>query len=445
MEIPMRTITESDIIKSTSGRRKRLSRASRSNERKRRVAPGPPEMLELELTGIAAGGKSMGRAPDGRVVFVAYAIPGEQVLAEVTETRSQYLEARTLRVLRPSPFRIEPQCRYFGQCGGCQLQHVEYAEQLRMKTQIVREQLVRIGRFRDEADVVLRSAFGMETPWNYRNHMRFTVRRDGQVGLMQQGTHRLLRIDTCEIACEQVNQALETVQDATTGTQQLSVRIGQNTGELLIQPQLTWRDSSKKPPIESGQKTITEMLLGRRFQISAAAFFQVNTTQAERMVKHVIAKVKEVKTRIVVDAYAGVGVFAAHVATHVGRVLAIEESPSAATDARVNLAGLSNVEWITARVEDVLPGRDPSPDVVIIDPPRRGLQPEVIGALIASLARRVIYVSCDPATLARDLRRLVDGGFTLAEVQPIDMFPHTQHIECVATLDRNIPASWPCP
>ena len=423
----MRMATEGNRIKSASGRRRR---------RKRRVDPGPPEILELELTGIAAGGKAMGRAPDGRVVFVSYAIPGELVIAEVTKTCSQYLEARTVRVLKPSPFRVEPRCQYFGQCGGCQLQHVEYAEQLRMKTHIVREQLIRIGRFHDEESGVLRAAIAMETPWNYRNHMRFTVWRDGQVGLMRQGTRRLLRIDKCEIACEQVNQALENVQEATTGTQQLSVRIGQNTGALLIQPQLTWRDTSKKPPVESGQKTFTEMLLGRRYQISAAAFFQVNTTQAERLVEHIIKKIKEISPRVVVDAYAGVGVFASHLAAHVDRVLAIEESSSAATDAVVNLAGLSNVEWMTARVEDVLPGRDPLPDVVIIDPPRRGLQPEVIGVLVASLARRVIYVSCDPATLARDLRRLVDGGFELVEVQPIDMFPHTQHIECVATLDR---------
>ncbi len=426
----MRTITESDRIKSASGRRKR---------RKQLVVSDPPEMLELELTGIAAGGKAMGRAPDGRVVFVAYAIPGEQVVAEVTETCSQYLEARMVRVLRPSPLRIEPRCQYFGQCGGCQLQHVEYAEQLRMKTQIVREQLVRIGRFHGEVDRVLRSAIGMEMPWNYRNHMRFTVWRGGQVGLMRQGTRQLLRIEQCEIACDQINQTLKNVQETTWGTQQLSVRIGQNTGDMLIQPQLQWRDHTPNPPLESGQKTLTETLLGRRFQVSSAAFFQVNTEQAERLVEQVIEKVKEGNARIVVDAYAGVGVFAAHLSAHVEQVFAIEESPSAATDAYVNLAGLSNVEWITARVEDVLPGHNPSPDVVIIDPPRRGLQLEVIDALIASSARRVIYVSCDPATLARDLRRLVDGGFALVEVQSIDMFPHTQHIECVATLDR-VPA-----
>ncbi len=256
---------------------------------------------------------------------------------------------------------------------------------------------------------------------------------------MRQGTRQLLRIEQCEIACDQINQTLKNVQETTWGTQQLSVRIGQNTGDMLIQPQLQWRDHTPNPPLESGQKTLTETLLGRRFQVSSAAFFQVNTEQAERLVEQVIEKVKEGNARIVVDAYAGVGVFAAHLSAHVEQVFAIEESPSAATDAYVNLAGLSNVEWITARVEDVLPGHNPSPDVVIIDPPRRGLQLEVIDALIASSARRVIYVSCDPATLARDLRRLVDGGFALVEVQSIDMFPHTQHIECVATLDR-VPA-----
>ena len=403
------------------------------------VGHGHLEVFELAPIGIAAGGKAMGKAPDGRVVFVSYGIPGERVVAEVTEMYSQYLEARTVRVLRPSPARVEPRCQYFGDCGGCQLQHIEYDEQLRLKTQIVRDQLIRVGRFLDDEQLPLCSAIGMDMPWNYRNHMRFTVWRNGQVGLMRQGTHRLLPIDRCEIACVQINEVLQKVQDTTTGTQQLAIRVGRNTGDVLIHPRLTWRDALPLP-LESGQKCVTEGLLGRRYQISAAAFFQVNTTQAERLVAYVIKRVKELSPRIAVDAYAGVGVFASQLSRFVDQVFAIEESPSAATDAVVNLAGLSNVKWITARVEDVLPNHDPSPDVVIIDPPRRGLQPEVTGALVASSTRRVIYVSCDPATLARDLRRLVNGGFELVEVQPIDMFPHTQHIECVAVLDR-VPAT----
>tara|TARA_B100001971_G_C18257642_1_gene583600 strand:- start:241 stop:1434 length:1194 start_codon:yes stop_codon:yes gene_type:complete len=393
-------------------------------------------MLEVALTGIVAGGKAMGRAPDGRVVFVSYAIPGEQVVAEVTETHTQYFEARTVRVLRPSSFRVKPRCQYFGRCGGCQLQHVEYDEQLRIKTQIVRDQLIRVGRFSDDHELTFPPAIGMEMPWNYRNHMRFTVWRKGQVGLMQQGTHQLLRVDQCDIACDQINQALGMVQDATTGTKQLVMRVGQNTGDVLIHPRLAWRDNATNPSLESGQKIVRETLLGRRYQISVAAFFQVNTIQAERLLGYVIDKVNEVSPRVVVDAYAGVGVFASHLAAHVSEVFAIEESPSAATDAGVNLMGLSNVEWMIARVEDVLPRRDFSPDVVIVDPPRRGLPPEVLGSLVASPAYRIIYVSCDPATLARDLRRLVNCGFKLTEVQLLDMFPHTQHIECVAIVDR---------
>tara|TARA_B100000315_G_scaffold250737_1_gene284097 strand:+ start:3471 stop:4703 length:1233 start_codon:yes stop_codon:yes gene_type:complete len=396
----------------------------------------PKEIIELELTAIVAGGKAIGRAPDGRVVFVSYAIPGEQVMAEVTEASTQYFEARTVRVSRPSSFRVKPRCQYFGQCGGCQLQHVEYNEQLRIKRQIVWDQLVRVGKFSDDYEHILCSVIGMERPWNYRNHMRFAVWGNGQVGLMRQGTRQLLRINQCDIACAQINQALEIVQDVTEGIKQLVMRVGFNTGDALIYPQLTWRNNGINPPLESGQKNVKEALLGSCYQISASVFFQVNTIQAERLLEYVIDKVIEVRPHVVVDAYAGVGVFASHLSAYVGKVFAIEESLPAATDAVVNLAGLSNVEWVIARVEDILKTRNFSPDVVIVDPPRRGLPAKVIELLVASSACRIVYVSCDSATLARDLRRLVDLGFGLREVQPIDMFPHTQHIECVAILDR---------
>ena len=409
---------------------------SRRKFRKKTFSQLPLETVEVELTDIAAGGKAIGKASDGRVMFVSYAMPGERVVAEVTETSSQYLEARVVRVLRPSPFRIEPRCQYFGQCGGCQLQHVEYDEQLRLKTKIVQDQLIRVGRFSLDEFSGVNFTIGMDIPWNYRNHMRFTVWRNGAVGLMRQGTRRLLPIDQCEIACDQINETLKQVQGTTTGTQQLAARVGVNTGDILIHPRLRWRNAAMDSTLVSGQKFVTESLLGYRYQVSAAAFFQVNTSQAERLIMYVLAKVKELNARIVIDAYAGVGVFASHLSEHVEQVFAIEESPSAAIDALVNLANLSGVHWVTARVEEVLPDHDPSPDVVIIDPPRRGIHRVVIDALISSSTRRIIYVSCDPATFSRDLRLLVDGGFRLIEVQPVDMFPHTQHIECVAVLDR---------
>ena len=310
---------------------------------------------------------------------------------------------------------------------------------MRLKTAVVREQLERIGRFESPP---LRPMLGMDDPWAYRNHMRFTVRREGYVGFMERGTHRFLRIERCAIAVERVNEVLAEVQDATTGTRQVAIRVGEHAGDadrsdasLLVQPQLEWRPG-RSEGTPSGQQWYTERLRGREFRVSAAAFFQVNTRQAERLVQLVVERVEAAAPRVVVDAYSGVGAFAALLAPSAPRVVAIEESAAACADAEVNLAGLPNVELVMASVEQALPGLEPPADAIVIDPPRAGVRREVVDAILGSPARRLVYVSCDPATLARDLRLLVDGGFTLDEVQPIDMFPQTQHIECVTVLDR---------
>ena len=392
--------------------------------------------MELELTGFAPGGKAVARAPDGHVVFVEYGIPGERVVVEFTKEHPTYLEARVIEVVDASPHRIEARCRYFGRCGGCQLQHIDYAEQLRLKAGVVREQFERIGRF--EAAPV-REMLGMDEPWAYRNHMRFTARLEGYVGFMERGTHRFLRIEQCPIAIDAVNAVLSDVQDATTGTRQITVRMGEHSGELLVQPKLEWRPG-QEGTTESGQPWYRERLLDRDFRISSAAFFQVNTRQAERLAELVIERVTAVSPDVVVDAYSGVGTFAALLAEHVPQVVAIEESAAATADAEVNFEGLDNVEMVAGSVEDVLPDFSPAPDVVMIDPPRVGMRREVVDALLRSRTTRIVYVSCDPATLARDARLLVDGGFELIEVQPIDMFPQTQHIECVTVLDRPRPA-----
>ena len=396
----------------------------------------PRKPLELELTGFAAGGKAVARAPDGRVAFVEYGIPGERVLAEITAEEPSYIEATTVEVREPSELRVEPRCRYFGRCGGCQLQHVAYGEQLRLKTGVVRDQLRRIGRFEDEAiDGVLREMIGMADPWAYRNHMRFTVRRDGDIGFMEHGSHRFLRIDHCEIALPAANRVLQDAQGRTMQTRALTVRVGEHSGELLVQPKLRWRPH-RRGRTRSGQPHYHELLRGARYRVSSPAFFQVNSRQAERLIELVVARARAVQPRLVADAYSGVGTFAVALAQVVPDVVTIEYSAAAGDDAELNLAPYENVRRIVGTVEEQLPALDPQPDVVVVDPPRAGLDASVVDAIIDSRARRLVYVSCDPATLARDLRRFADGGLTLGEVQPIDMFPHTQHIECISTLDR---------
>ncbi len=408
-------------------------RATTKRRRRRGfVHDQPRKPIEVTVTGFASGGKAIGHAADGRVVFVEYAIPGERVIAEITKEDTSYIEATTVQVLEASPERIEPRCQYFGRCGGCQLQHIDYGEQLRLKADVVREQLRRIGRFEDAP---VRDMIGMSDPWGYRNHLRFTVRRDGDIGFMEHGTHRFLRVDHCDIAHPAVNKVLREAQGRTMQTTQLTVRVGENTGDLLVQPKLRWRPG-RTVHVRSGQPHYTEVLRGTRYRVSSPAFFQVNTRQADRLAEHVIARVTEARPSVAVDAYAGVGTFAALLAQHVAQVFTIEWSAAAGDDGEANLSGVANVTRVVGSVEEILPTLRPSPDVVVVDPPRVGLQPTVIDTILASNTRRLVYVSCDPATLARDLRLLVDGGFRLVEVQPIDMFPHTQHIECVSTLDR---------
>ena len=411
-------------------------RKQRRRRRRQRVVDRPRTPIELELTGFAAGGVAMGRAPDGRIAFVEYGIPGERVVAEITSEESSYIEARTVLVREASPSRVEPRCAYYGRCGGCQLQHVAYGEQLRLKTGVVREQLRRIGRFEaDEADGLVREMIGMADPWEYRNHMRFTVRRDGDIGFMEHGTHRFLRVDRCEIALPEANRVLRQSQGRTMQTKQLTVRAGEHTGEALVQPKLRWRPG-RRGNVRSGQPHYHELLRGARYRVSSPAFFQVNSRQAERLIELVVARARAVAPRLVADAYSGVGTFAVALAQVVPDVVTIEASSAAGDDAEVNLAPYPNVRRITGTVEEQLPLLDPQPDVVVVDPPRAGLDASIVETLLDSDARRVVYVSCDPATLARDLRRFADGGFEVAEVQPIDMFPQTQHIECITTLDR---------
>ncbi|HEY8491384.1 MAG TPA: 23S rRNA (uracil(1939)-C(5))-methyltransferase RlmD [Dehalococcoidia bacterium] len=397
-------------------------------KRRREQPLSEPEYVDVELTDAAAGGAAIGRV-DGQVVFASYGIPGERVTVEVERRHDDYLEGRVTQVHAASPHRVEPRCPLFGQCGGCQYQHVAYPHQLEIKTKIVADQLRRIGKFPDPP---VRPMLGADDPWHYRNHMRFTAKPRGEVGFVSRPPRRrFLRVDHCYIARPEINAVLEQVQGrAQPKLHQVAVRYGVNTGELLIQPDL----GKFGLEIPSGQPRYHEVLLGRRFAVSGPSFFQVNTPQAERLAALVRDRLELRESHVLVDAYAGVGTFAALLAGSVRRVVAIEESPSAVKDAALNLQGIDNVELRQGRVEDILPVLREKPDAVILDPSREGCHQRALEAVLRFRPWRVVYVSCDPATLARDLRVLVDGGYRLDEVQPVDMFPQTQHIECVATL-----------
>ena len=410
----------------------------------------------LELTGIAHGGEAIGRL-DGRIVFVSHGLPGEEVEVELVEDRRDYARAQIVEVLRPSEERVTPPCPYFGTCGGCQWQHAAYPAQLRFKQQIVAEQLKRIGGFQDAERHGL-PTLGMQSPWHYRNHARFSVgRRFGELCFTKQGTRSLLRIDRCWLMQPPINETLARLQGrlAGFGSHQVTIRVGANTGDQLVSPKLT-----PTPDVTSGETALHEELLGRRFRIAAPAFFQVNTVReqreppnsaerfagrlsprddrlsmAELLILTALDRLDPQPGDVVVDAYCGVGTFTSLVAPFVREVIGIEESSAAIKDAWENARDLANVQFVCGKTEDVLPKLHQRANKVLLDPARVGCDPAVLQALSTSELERVVYVSCDPATLARDLAILRDhGDYALIDVQPLDMFPQTYHVECVATL-----------
>jgi 23S rRNA (uracil1939-C5)-methyltransferase len=416
------------------------------------------EPVEVELTDAAFGGEAIGHLPDGRVVFVPHALPGEAALIQIQQQKRDFARGEVAVLERPAPGRVEPPCPYFAAgCGGCSWQHAEYALQLRLKQAIVADQLRRIGHFAD-ADDLVRPPIGMLEPWHYRNQARFTVgRRFGELCFTYRASHRLLRIDHCWIVHPTINAMLDVAQGrlANVGRRihQVLMRVGANTGQVLVTPALP-----EVPEIESGQPYVEEELLGRRFRLEPPSFFQVNTrrenrplpaairaaclplpadglSMAELLALLVMDRLEPEPDHVVVDAYSGVGTFALLLAPLVREVIGIEEARSAVRDAEYNGRDVPNARFIQGKTETVLPTLDAQAvDAVVLDPARVGCHPDALRALIRSRPPRVVYVSCDPSTLARDLRLLVDGGYTLAEVQPLDMFPQTYHIECVATL-----------
>ncbi|MDP2949653.1 MAG: 23S rRNA (uracil(1939)-C(5))-methyltransferase RlmD [Chloroflexota bacterium] len=392
------------------------------------IAPATQETekLRLSFTDMAFQGGAIARH-DGQVVFATYGIPGEEALVEVERRSKDYLMGRVVEVLSPSPHRVEPPCPYFGTCGGCQWQHIAYPFQAELKADIVRQQLRRIGKFQQPP---VAATIAMADPWHYRNHARFSVNRQGYLGFVSLLRRRFVRIDQCLIMHPWINQVLARLQGKCPGLHQVAIRYGVRTGQALIHPSLKEIDDS----IPSGQTFYEEEFLGQRFRISAASFFQTNTLQAEVLTEVVRQKLALAEGQLLLDAYAGVGTFAVVLAPYVKTVVAIEESPAAVADAVINQAGISNIVFYQGKVEEILPELRQRPDAAILDPPRVGCDPQAFAAALKLAPARLVYVSCDPATLARDLRALCQGGYHLEEVQPVDMFPHTYHIECVATL-----------
>ena len=384
------------------------------------------DIVELNLHSWGRLGEAMATHHGGDV-FVFGGIPGERVQAEIVAIRRKYIAAQVTRVITPSPQRVEPPCEYFGQCTGCQWQHLRYDAQLDAKRAIVTDALERVGGF---IDPLVQPTLASPQPFHYRNHARFNIwRESGTLGFTHRERRRFVRIDRCLLMHEGINNLLAQLQDHCAETSQLAIRSSPETGDYLVQPALKNPDVA----IPTGQKHYREMLAGMEFRVASPSFFQVNVLQAAKLAELVKEGLCLTGTETVLDAYAGVGSFSVLLAPSVGRVIAVEESAAAVADARCNAADFPNVELVVGKVEEILPSLDAKPDAVILDPSRSGCHPAVLNALLALAPDRIAYVSCNPETLARDLRVLC-RRYRLESLQPVDMFPQTHHVECVATL-----------
>ena len=400
------------------------------------AAESPPirrgDLIELRLHSWGRLGEAMA-THQGRDVFVFGGIPGETVTAEVVAIRRKYIAAQVTQVMTAAPERVAPPCPYFGECTGCQWQHLRYDRQLTVKTQLVADALERVGGFRRPP---VRPALPAPRQYHYRNHARFNVwRESGALGFQHRERRRFVRIDRCLLMDEGINRLLAQLQGRCGETSQLAIRSSPATGDYLIQPALRNPDV----PVPTGQQRYREAVAGREFAVASPSFFQVNVEQAARLVDLVKEALALTGAETVLDAYAGVGAFTALLAPDAGRVIGIEESTAAVADARENAADLDNVAFLAGKVDEVLPTLEERPDAVVLDPSRAGCRPPALDALLRLKPPRIAYVSCHPESLARDLA-VLGRGYRLESVQPVDMFPQTHHIECVAALSAK-PAS----
>ena len=384
------------------------------------------DVIELDLLSWGRLGEAMA-IHAGRDVFVFGGIPGEVVSAEVVAIRRKYVAAQVISVIRSSPHRVEPPCSYFGECTGCQWQHVSYPAQLETKAAVVADALHRVGGFYLPP---VRDTIPSPKPFGYRNHARFNIwRSTGSLGFTHRERRRFVRVDHCLLMNDRTNELLAQLQDHCAETSALSIRASDATGDYLVQPALKNPDV----PIATGQKRYREYVKDREFRVASPSFFQVNIEQAGKLAELAIDVLGLSGHETVVDAYAGVGAFSALLAPYAARIIGIEESTAAIADAEENAAGLPNVEFITGKVEDTLPALNVVPDAVVLDPSRSGCQPSVLETLLKLAPPRIAYVSCNPQTLARDLAVLA-RRYRVESVQPVDMFPQTHHVECLASL-----------
>lgn len=402
-------------------------------------------VYEITLQSLVYGGEAMGRLPDGRAVFVPLALPDEQVRVRLVEEKRGHARAELLEILVPAPQRLAPRCRHFGECGGCHYQHFPYPNQLQAKADILRQQLERIGGL---SHPPVQPVVGSPLEYAYRNHVEFHLAPDGRLGYHHARSEAVLPVQECLLPEEVLSQVWPQLDfEAIPGLQRVGLRLGSGDDVQLIlessdpqAPEFSVEDlpvsavhlGPAGPLVLAGSEYVVMEILGRTFRVSAGSFFQVNTRMAEAMVRHLLENLPVTSGDTALDVYCGAGLFSAFLAERAGQVIGIEASPSSAQDFVANLDEFDHVALYEASAEETLPYLDLCPTVAVVDPPRAGLERRALEGLLKQHPRHLAYVSCDPATLGRDARRLAAGGYRLRQVTPFDLFPHTYHIESIS-------------
>jgi 23S rRNA (uracil1939-C5)-methyltransferase len=383
-----------------------------------------PSGLELDVERLAAGGDGVGRAPDGRVTFIPFSAPGDRLRVCTTEVHRRYLRASVIEMLTPGPSRVEPLCPVFGDCGGCAWQHLHYTTQLEAKRGILRDALTRIGKLAAVPEQI--EMRGSPMAYGYRSRARVVVEEAG-VGFRCRGSHRVCPTTHCPVLVPELDATLAALaRDPQAPRGEWELAAGDSGEVSLLAPEGRTRREEK----------IHIQLAGGSVAISAGVFSQANVALRADLADAVHQAAGEGESAL--EFFAGAGFLTLGLARRFQRLVAIESDPRAVRDLRENLsaAGIGSVEVRGVPVEDALknaPLRNLRPDVIVLDPPRAGLPRGVASALTAA---RLVYLSCDPATLARDLASLQGRGFRLVRVMGFDLFPQTPHVEALAVAEK---------
>ncbi|WP_196592853.1 23S rRNA (uracil(1939)-C(5))-methyltransferase RlmD [Pectinatus sottacetonis] len=440
----------------------------------------------INITSLGSNGEGVGRI-DNFTVFVPYALKNENITITITTVKKTYAVGKIKHIITASPQRVTPRCGLYYQCGGCQLQHIAYPEQLKIKRQQVIDAIEHIGK---QKNILIQPTLGAHEPWNYRNKMQFPIGKENKkviIGCFAQGSHNIIDTENCYIQNKLNNDIANATRDIVqklgisvydedrhTGTLRHIVgRVGKNgdcmivlvtaTKELRRSREIITLLRKKLPKLVSvhqnvqtyrnnvimgretnllwGKQTIKDSLGPLSFHISPRSFFQVNTIQAENLYKKALEFAALTGSETVIDAYCGTGTITLFLAQKARKVYGIEIVKPAIYDARKNARDnhIKNAEFVIGDATAVMPRlyrQGIHPDVVVVDPPRAGCTPIVLKTFASMNPQRIVYVSCNPASLARDIALLAELGYKTKQIQPVDMFPQTSHVECVALMSR---------